>query len=56
VVVRPNGAYLKEIAALVDAGKLKPSVERVFKLSDAKHAHEHISGGHTRGKLVLEVA
>jgi NADPH:quinone reductase-like Zn-dependent oxidoreductase len=55
VVVRPNAAALREIAALVDAGKLKPSIEKSFPLAEARQAHEHISGGHTRGKLVLEV-
>jgi NADPH:quinone reductase-like Zn-dependent oxidoreductase len=55
VIVRPSGAILAEVSKLVDAGKLKPSVEKTWPFTEAAKAHEHIAGGHTRGKLVLEV-
>lgn len=51
-----SGAQLTEIAALIDAGKLKPHVERVFALADVRQAHETSQGGHVRGKVVLQVA
>lgn len=51
-----SGAQLTEIAALIDTGKLKPHVERVFALADARQAHETSQGGHVRGKVVLQVA
>ena len=35
-----SSAVLSEIAKLVDAGKLKPVVETVLPLSDARRAHE----------------
>jgi NADPH:quinone reductase-like Zn-dependent oxidoreductase len=47
---------LSEIAKLVDAGKLKPVVETVLPLSDARRALELNETGHTRGKIVLKVA
>jgi NADPH:quinone reductase-like Zn-dependent oxidoreductase len=52
----PSSAQLYEIAQLVDAGKLKPVVETVLPLSDARRAHELNETGHARGKTVLRVA
>jgi hypothetical protein len=52
----PSSAQLSEIAKLVDAGKLKPVVETVLPLSDARRAHELNETGHARGKTVLIVA
>jgi NADPH:quinone reductase-like Zn-dependent oxidoreductase len=56
VFVQPNAAELTEIAKLVDAGKVKPIVETVLPLSEAKRAQELSETGHTRGKIVLKVA
>ena len=40
----------------VDSGKIKPMVETVLPLSEARHAHELNETGHARGKIVLQVA
>src|SRR5437660_5646083 len=40
----------------VDAGKMKPLVETVLPLSEARRAHELNETGHSRGKTVLKVA
>jgi len=53
--VRPSSGQLSEIAKLVDAGKLKPVVETVLPLSDARRAHELNETGHARGKTVLTI-
>ena len=53
--VHPSSAQLSEIAKLVDAGKLKPVIETVLPLSDARRAHELNETGHARGKTVLKV-
>lgn len=55
VFVQPNVSELDEIARLVDAGKVKPYVEKVFPLQDARAAHEAVATHHTRGKIVLNV-
>jgi NADPH:quinone reductase-like Zn-dependent oxidoreductase len=55
VFVRPSGVDLRELAELVDDGRLKPHVAEVFPLERAADAHERIEGGHVRGKLVLSV-
>ena len=55
VFVRPDGDELRELAELVQGGKLRPHVEEVFPLERAAEAHERLEGGHVRGKLVLSV-
>jgi NADPH:quinone reductase-like Zn-dependent oxidoreductase len=53
--VQPHGTQLSEITELIDSGKLKPFVETVLPLSDARQAHEMSQSGRTRGKIVLQV-
>ncbi|MGH8585072.1 MAG: zinc-binding dehydrogenase [Gammaproteobacteria bacterium] len=55
VFVQPSATQLTELAKLVESGKLRPIVETVFPLSEARHAHELSQTGHTRGKIVLRV-
>jgi len=40
---------------LIDAGDLKPIVNRILPLSEARRAHELSQTGHTHGKIVLRV-
>ncbi len=56
ILVRADGRRLAEVAALVEAGVLKPVVSREFALADAALAHEQIETGRTRGKIVLTTA
>jgi NADPH:quinone reductase-like Zn-dependent oxidoreductase len=54
--VRPDGDELRHIAALIDAGKMRPVVSAVLPLKDAARAQEQSQTGHVRGKLVLKVS
>ena len=54
-VVEPSRAQLVELARLVDAGELKPDVESVFPLRDARHAFERSLTPGKHGKVVLNV-
>ncbi len=47
---------LLELAKLLDAGTIKPLVSKKYPLSEARAAWADILSGHTRGKIVLEVA
>ncbi|MBZ5695174.1 MAG: NADP-dependent oxidoreductase [Acidobacteriia bacterium] len=53
--VQPSVEQLNEIAKLVDSGKLKLTIEKVFPLAEARAAQESNAIGHTRGKIVLRV-
>ena len=48
-------AELREVARLVEAGRLKPVVDRVFPLKEARAAHEYLARGGQFGKVVLAV-
>jgi NADPH:quinone reductase-like Zn-dependent oxidoreductase len=56
VSTRADTAELAEIAKLVDARMVRPIVEAVFPLNEARRAQELSQTGHARGKIVLEVA
>jgi NADPH:quinone reductase-like Zn-dependent oxidoreductase len=40
---------------LIQAGKLRPVIERTYKLNDAPEALRHFDQGHARGKLVITI-
>lgn len=50
-----NTKQLTEIAKLVDAGHVKPFINTVLPLKEARQAHKLSQKGHTRGKIVLQV-
>jgi NADPH:quinone reductase-like Zn-dependent oxidoreductase len=52
----PIGETLTEVATLVDNGTIKPEVSIVLPLQEIRKAHQTVEAGHTRGKLVLQVA
>ena len=51
--VQANRAQLAEIARLIDAGQLRPVVDAVFPLAQARQAYEHKPA---HGKVVLRIA
>ena len=51
-----NAAQLTEIGRMIDGGQVKTHVETILPLSKAAQAHEMSQSGHTRGKIVLQVA
>ncbi len=55
-IVQPNREQLVHIGSLIDAGKLRPIIDTVFPLAQARQAYEQGAQGHTRGKIVLRVA
>jgi NADPH:quinone reductase-like Zn-dependent oxidoreductase len=55
-VVEPSREQLVELARLADAGELRPLVDGVFALADARAAFERSLGSGKRGKVVLQVA
>jgi NADPH:quinone reductase-like Zn-dependent oxidoreductase len=55
VFVQPQAGQLAALAELVEAGKLKSIVGTVLPLAEATRAHALSQGGHTRGKIVLQI-
>jgi NADPH:quinone reductase-like Zn-dependent oxidoreductase len=48
-----SAATLREIAALVDEGKLEIPIERTFPLAEVREAYRELAKRATRGKIVL---
>ena len=46
---------LEALGRLVDAGALRPQVEAVLPLDQAREALTRVARGHTRGKIVLQI-
>lgn len=46
---------LEGLRRLVDAGRLRPQVEALYPLERFREALTHVAGGHTRGKVVLQL-
>ena len=55
-IVEPNREQLGEIAALIDSAAIRPVIAETIPLARAREAFERGVAGHTRGKLVLQVA
>ena len=55
-VVEPNREQLIELTRLVDGGRLRPSIDEVFPLAEARRAFERSLAPGRRGKIVLRVA
>lgn len=51
-VLRPR---LERLTSLVDEGRLRPQVETVPPLDQAREALARVAAGHTRGKIVLQI-
>jgi NADPH:quinone reductase-like Zn-dependent oxidoreductase len=55
-VAKANGEELAAVADLIDAGDVRPMIETVLPLADARKAQEISQRGHVAGKIVLNVA
>ena len=53
-MTRPDGRQLAEVAALMDAGVIKPFVSRVFPLDQLGRAYAEVATGRSRGKVVID--
>jgi NADPH:quinone reductase-like Zn-dependent oxidoreductase len=54
--VQENGEELREIGSLIDAGRVKPKISKVFDFHEVGSALEYVEKGDTEGKVVLKVA
>lgn len=55
VFMRASGAQLSEISTLVEAGVIKPVVDRVFPFAGIKDALAYVETGRAKGKVVVRV-
>jgi NADPH:quinone reductase-like Zn-dependent oxidoreductase len=50
-----NGTQLQQIAALIDAGHIRPVIDHVYPFAETNTAIAHVEGGRAKGKVVIKV-
>jgi NADPH:quinone reductase-like Zn-dependent oxidoreductase len=55
-ICKPNRENLAFLRELIEAGQLRPVVDRVFPLAEVADALETMGQGHVQGKLIVRVA
>jgi NADPH:quinone reductase-like Zn-dependent oxidoreductase len=51
--MRASGEQLRAITALVDAGTIRPVVDRVFSFESIKEAMAYVGSGRAKGKVMV---
>ncbi|EEL27776.1 NADP-dependent oxidoreductase [Bacillus cereus] len=53
--MKPSGDHLRTIANYIEAGKIKPVIDRVFPFEDAQKAMEYSESGRAKGKIIVKI-
>jgi len=53
--MRANGAQLSEITSLIEAGVIRPVIDRVFPFASTNEAIAYVEAGRAKGKVVVKV-
>jgi NADPH:quinone reductase-like Zn-dependent oxidoreductase len=53
--MKANGTQLREITPLIEAGFIRPVVDRVFPFESTNEAMAYIDGGRAKGKVVVKI-
>ena len=55
VMNKPSRTHLETLTGLIDAGSVRPVVNRTFPLAEAADALRYVEAGHAQGKVVIEL-
>ena len=55
VFMRANGDQLSQIATLIDAGAIRPVIDRIFPFESTKEALAYVETGRAKGKVVIKI-
>ncbi|WP_009960443.1 NADP-dependent oxidoreductase [Verrucomicrobium spinosum] len=53
--MRANGAQLSQITSLIEAGKIRPVVDRVFPFESTNEAMAYVETGRAKGKVIIKI-
>jgi NADPH:quinone reductase-like Zn-dependent oxidoreductase len=53
--VHPDGVQLAEISELLQTGKIRPVIDKVFPFDEAKEALAYLEKGRAKGKVVVQI-
>ncbi len=54
-VAKEDADHLERLTDLIEAGKLKPSLDRSYPLEQAREAMDHLEAGRIRGKVAITI-
>jgi alcohol dehydrogenase len=55
VWVKPSGSDLDVIAQMINDGKIRMIIDRVYSMKAVRQAHEYMESGLVRGKIVIDI-
>ena len=55
IFMHPNGEHLNEIKSLVEDGKIKPIIDKVYPFAESVQAFTHLATGRAKGKVVIKI-
>jgi len=55
IFMDPSGADLATLTQLVEAGKLKPVIDKEFPLEQTAAALKYLEDGHATGKVIVKI-
>ena len=53
--MKANGGQLREISALIDAGAIRPVVDRIFPFESTREALDYVETGRAKGKVIVKL-
>ncbi|MNN78401.1 hypothetical protein D3C81_1949540 [compost metagenome] len=53
--MKPSGTQLEIITRLIESGKIKPVIDKIFPFADAQKAMEYSETGRAKGKIILKM-
>lgn len=54
--VHPDGSQLSQIAEILEAGRIRPVIDRVFPFAQTKEALDYLAKGRAKGKVVVQMS
>lgn len=55
LITQSSGQDLSLLTHWIEQGKVRPVIDRIFKLDEIQEAHRYFESGQTRGKIVVDV-
>ena len=53
--MKANGKQLQQITDLIEAGHIRPVIDRVYPFAETNAAIAHVESGRAKGKVVIKV-